>query len=99
MREDKILELLNRKGTNTTKVPSPINRASAIDQSIFEPKKITVYNKQTNIDRFLNLPTRQLPPVVTRTPTSVTSTLPQFPYLLTEAGDQLITEDNDNIIL
>ena len=98
MRQDKILERLSRKGTSTAS-NMPVHKAAAVDQSIFEPKKITVYNKQTDLDRFINLPTKQLPPVVTRTPTSVTSTLPQLPYLLTEAGDQLITEDNDNIIL
>lgn len=100
MREDKLLELLNRKGTSTAKVPSSINRASAIGQSIFEPKKIT-QQRSNLLDRFVASPTRQLPPVVTRGSSGNVygGTTVQADYLLTEAGEILMTEDNDNLIL
>lgn len=96
MRQDKILERLSRKGT-TTASNMPVHKAAAVDQSIFEPKQIKVYDKKTNLDQFLSLPTRQLPPVILRTPSSVEATITKD-YLLTEAGDFLMTEDNNKLI-
>lgn len=97
MKQDKILERLLRKGTTTTSNIPATPRQAAVDQSIFEPKEIVRYNRKSALEAFITLPTRQLPPVITRTPSSPTAVIP-VDYLLTEGGDFLMTESNDNLI-
>ncbi len=86
MREDRLLNLLLKKGTSVAKPPGSINRAAAINPSVFAPKAS---------ERYI-----QMPPAITPVVSAPRSTFVDTNnYLTTETGLTLTTEDNTQIIL
>lgn len=86
--------------TTTPTLPAPDNKVAAVDQSIYRFKSIPDANAlkdplNTPLARAAARSTTFAPRQV---PGSVTS-INTDRYLLTEAGENLITENNDNLII
>lgn len=95
MAQDKLLERFLKKGTVTTSINSTITtpKHAAVDQSVFQPKKLVTYSRNTAIGSPLS---QQVPPAFIPAQTPPGSTVTKT-YLSTEGGDFLLTENNDNL--
>lgn len=96
MQKDKLLERFLKQGTVTTSINSApaTPKHAAVDQSIFQPKKLVGYNRNTAIGSSLNIASIDYFPTQTF-PGSTVTVLQN--YLTTEDGAYLLTEDNYNL--